>query len=733
MNRNVVRLLSILLAGSGLGSAHAINFEYEGAEVSWTTKLTAGAAWRVEGRDPGKIGKLNIPGQQNLCSDGQGGGDDCISLSGDPEPNQRLVDAKGGYFQALMDDGNMNFDKGDLVSAIVKLNTQLNVTWEDWVLKVNYVGFYDEAVYNLDVTHVNTQYQPRHERLNDDVRDRAGMRGEFREAFILRNFNIGDRSFSVSVGNQRVRWGEANLHLFNTLDVINPLDAVLPLQPGFNLNELAVPTGMVLVSGDIIENLSFEALYQYDWDTTRVQPSGTFFSSIDPAGIDTYMPVLSLGQFPEDPNGQYVPGEPFKLLSSSIRAATVVENGNPAKDSGQYGLRVNWYAEDLNDGTEFGLYYLNYHSRVPYFSILGSNESCLRRAAIPGNIVSALLACQFFNGTLNPLPHSPDREPLPVETTLVLDYPEDIKMFGVSFNTTAFGWSVSGEYSYRPNLPAQILISDVFYAGFQPAFATQDIPLNPLGIQVPDGPLGGTVQSLLDAIVGGVLPGVSVDTILPGAETFIPSVLAQYRGRTIANGNEYGPGDYVKGYERLKTGQFVINALKLFPSTLGADDVTLLAEFGATHIIDMPKKPDLYFQGTLEHTHPTPGADCSGFPEGTDCTSAQVTARINPTQQTKGFADDFACGVRFLVQFKYSNFLNSGINVNPTLLWFEDIYGTTIFPVQNYVEGNRWVIPGVQFEIGQAFNGTLLYQLYDGKDNQLQDRDSISVSLTYNF
>lgn len=316
---------------------------------------------------------------------------------------------------------------------------------------------------------------------------------------------------------------------------------------------------------------------------------------------------------------------------------------------------------------------------------------------------------------------------------LRLDYPEDIHMFGVSFNTTALGWSITGEYAYRPNLPAQILISDVFYAGLQQGFGTADIPLNPLGIQVPDGPLAGTVQSLIDGVLGGALPGVSVDTIIPGAETFIPSVLTRYRGRTIANGNEYQPGEYVRGYERLKVGQFVINGLKIFPSTFGADDVTVLGECGFTHVIDMPEEGELYFQGRMEHTHPSPGADCSGFPDGTNCNTAQVTARINPTRQTSGFADDFAMGLRLLVQFNYGNFMNSGINLKPTLLWFEDIYGIAPFPVQNYVEGNRWMIPGIQFEIGQAFNGTILYQYFDGKDQALQDRDNISASITYNF
>ncbi len=744
--------LGVAAAGMAmLVPAQAINFEYGGAEFQWNTKLTAGAAWRMEARDDGKIGKLNIPGQQNLCSNHGGDtanygpyDDDCISLFGDPGPNQRLVNARGGYFAALMDDGNLNYDNGDLVSSIFKINTQLGGTWGDWTMKINYVGFYDETNYNFQVTHTNTQYQPAHERRSDSVQGRSGLKGELREAFLLRNFAIGDRNFSVAVGNQRLRWGEANLHLFNTLDAINPLDAILALQPGFNLNELAVPTGMVLVTADIIPNVSAEFMYQYDWDTTRVQPSGTFFSSADPAGIDTYRPVLSLGQFPEDPDNQFIPGQPFRTLSSSTRNAPVFENGRPPPDGHQFGVRVNWYAENLNDGTEFGFYALNYHSRVPYFSIIEAQATCLRRfdsaQTAVFNPALALAGCGTFNPqALNNA--APQFDPLPINTsTLLLDYPEDIHMFGVSMNTTALGWSVSGEYSFRPNLPAQVLISDVFFAGYQQAFAKYDVGLSQqtlvqaIGLAsqlgIPLGSLTPDQQGLLS-----LLPGVpsAVGPILPGARTFIPDFLSQYRGRTRENNDEYQPGEYVKGYERLKVGQFVINALKLFPSTLGADDVTFLAEFGFTNIFDMPKQGDIYFQGNLEHTHPSPGADCTGFPAGTVCNDPTVVARVNPTRQKDGFAEDFACGVRFLLQFNYSNFLNSGINVKPTLLWFEDIYGTTIFPVQNYVEGNRWVIPGIQFEIGQSLNGTILYQYFDGADNVLQDRDNLSVSLTYSF
>lgn len=43
------------------------------------------------------------------------------------------------------------------------------------------------------------------------------------------------------------------------------------------------------------------------------------------------------------------------------------------------------------------------------------------------------------------------------------------------------------------------------------------------------------------------------------------------------------------------------------------------------------------------------------------------------------------------------------------------------------------MVGGLQYEIGQAFNGTIFYQYFDGADNPSQDRDNLSISLTYNF
>ena len=74
--------------------------------ISLNNRVTIGASWRLEERDENLLGKLNVPGQQELCTP-----DDCLNLGGDPEPIRRLVNAKGGFALTNADDGNMNYDQ----------------------------------------------------------------------------------------------------------------------------------------------------------------------------------------------------------------------------------------------------------------------------------------------------------------------------------------------------------------------------------------------------------------------------------------------------------------------------------------------------------------------------------------------------------------------------------------------------------------------------------------------
>src|SRR5689334_15269659 len=99
--------------------AHAITFELDiGDGVSGTlnTVMTAGAGWRMQNRAPDLVGKANLdPG---VCG---GLAQSCQGVFKDQiHPAQTLAASKGqAYLNA--DDGNLNYDKGDMTQAVFKV------------------------------------------------------------------------------------------------------------------------------------------------------------------------------------------------------------------------------------------------------------------------------------------------------------------------------------------------------------------------------------------------------------------------------------------------------------------------------------------------------------------------------------------------------------------------------------------------------------------------------------
>jgi hypothetical protein len=667
----------------------------------------------------------------------------------------------------------MNYDGGDFYTGLTKLNADWTLNWGEWTVKTNLVWFYDAVNTGFTTRRNNTVQcagadpsaacnganangfdtytlgaaeRPR----SGEIESRLAVRGELREYFATRSFYLGDYEIFASLGNQRLRWGEANLTLLNTLDVINPQDAVLARQPGLALNELNLPVGMFTIGSDVAEGVSVDAWWQYDWQPVRPEPSGSLLSNLsDVAGGGSYA-VVGLGQYPEDPDAYWFSMGTTGLVSNAHRTIYVPDEDTHAPDDlGQFGLRVKWYLPEFNNGTEFGFYFANYHSRLPYASVTASQDSCMRDV---DNMTDAAIACNGFNAasnrgqgaTLAPERCDPRgcdlaaylaREPLPIDTMgLFLDFPTDIQMYGLSFNTTFGGWSLAGEYSYRPNVPAQLLLSDVVFAALQPAVPRVDVAFadllgSPLGFT---GDTGQRVGELLaDFATNPRANPTDTSAVIPGASTIFPCYVCDYRG--YDNGSaatDIDPGQYIPGYERIKLGQFALTALQLFSTNpFGSDDLLVVYEIGFSHVVDMPEKGELYFQGSGDQSHPSPGADCTGDATPADCT----TLRINPTQQTQGFADDFAWGMRTLIQLNYSNLFDAGLTVKPTVLAFWDVEGIAPAPQQNYVEGNRWIVPALFFEYGADWSATIVYQYYAGRYSMLGDRDNVSASITYAF
>lgn len=699
--------------------ALAVDFDVGPVAGALNTRVSFGAAMRVENRDERLVAKLAVPGQQDLCA-----ADDCQSATGDPAPNLRLVQARGAFSGVNEDNGNLNYDRGDPTAAIFQVRPKLELVWDDWQFQASGLFFHDVVNTNFEETHADTRFQPRHTPRSGRIENLYASGSRLGNLFASHAFQFGDHELLLKVGNQVLNWGEANLVQFNTLSEFNPIDAPVLGMPGAEPSQLQVATPLAVADFTLTDALAVEAVYQIAWRGAKLPASGSFLSTSDVAGGGDYA-ILGLGNYNEDPDGEYRPAGLTGLISQSTRTIHIPGPGYGApRDGGQYGLRLNYLADWLNDGTEIALHYLHYHSRYPLVSGIAADASCTRDAAIPG-FVGALLACQGFNGAFNPI----GREPLPVDTaTLFLDYPENIRLYGLSFNTNVGDWAVSGEYAYRPNQPLQILQSDVLFATLGPAFPAQDIPVGLGTLSDPAllSQLPATLAQPLLRLQQGFLsqlPGNALFT-LPGEDNAVPDYLSRYRQQTI------GPGDYVRGYERLGVSQLTLTGIGTFVrNPFGASQMVFVIEGAALKVHGMPERGQLYFEGAGDRTHPSAGADGTGTPDG-----QPDTRHVNPTQMTRGFADDFSYGYRSALRLSYDG-LPGGITVNPTLIWFQDLHGTSPAPIANFIDGRKVLIGNVTIDFESDVSVGLSYQMFSGAGtrNRLRDRDNVSAYVAYVF
>ncbi|HUP90807.1 MAG TPA: DUF1302 family protein [Solimonas sp.] len=711
----------LLLAGLG-APALAMEMEWFDGALAGTlnTRVSFGVAWRMQDRTSNLIGKLNLEGQQNTCAS-----DNCISLTGDPRPNQRIVDAGGAYSGVNSDDGDLNYDKGDIVAATIKVTPDFTLHWGEFLGRVRAIGFFDPANVDFQEKHVDTRYQPARTERPASIERVFAAGINLMDAYVQYGFQFGERSGTISVGSQTVRWGESTLLALNSLNEINPPNAAILRMPGSEINEIFQPVPVVLLSSDIAEGLSAELLYQLKWKAVQPDPRGSFFSDSDLIGGDTA--TITLGIHGEDPNDLQRPAPVLGDLSSTSLTLHLSPPREP-RDGGQYGLRVNYFADWFNGGTETAFYFLNYHSRLPYATVIATDDSCARDSA---TVVEAIIACNGFNGTLQPFPDTIGREPLPIDTLgAFLDYPEDIQMYGISFNTNLGDWSAAGEFAYRPNLPVQVHLSDLIFYGLTPAFPDNPVsgdptPVTQQLIQIAAS-LGISVNDLTQSMPGlaGELAQLSIASF-PSNEQAIPSSLAAYR-----HDDRVDPHQEIKGYERLKVGEWDLTFIRALSNTFGADQILFIGEVGGTWVFNMPPREQVQFEGGgPNRTHYSAGADGTGEPGGVPNPS-----HLSPHQQTEGFADEFSWGIRTITQLEYNDVLFNW-TFKPTLIAGWDVNGIAPFPMQNFVEGRKEITAGTQVNFTQLLSGRVFYQWFTGggRENTRSDRDNLAISLSYAF
>jgi hypothetical protein len=171
---------------------------------SFDTTISYGASWRVEERDDNLVAKAHH--------------NPFIGAPGVLNSTKR--DALGRWSNNA-DDGNLNYDDGDLISHAIKLTSELDLQYRD-------MGAFFRASYFYDFENSD------HPGLSSVAKnDFVGDRFRLLDAYVYKDFEIAEHFGTIRIGRQVVSWGESTF-IQGGINVINPVD-VSKLQRRFCL------------------------------------------------------------------------------------------------------------------------------------------------------------------------------------------------------------------------------------------------------------------------------------------------------------------------------------------------------------------------------------------------------------------------------------------------------------------------------------------------------------------
>lgn len=488
------------------------------------------------------------------------------------------------------DDGNLNFRRGDQTATVVKALFESSLKGETFEGLIKAKTWYDytQSEQGMPYGNVMNGYvagSTLGEAGSNPLARASGI--SLLDAYVKGKFATGSVRSEVAVGNQTLSgWGE-RFAFGGGLSALLPRDFAAAARPGALPGEIFLPIPMV--SGKLMSNEagSLEAFYQLGRAENVLPLCGTFLSPVDfqSSGCNRVYVGAGGADSTREASGNY------------LKRVDDVHGS----DNGQYGLAYRFKFEPLN--TQFTLNYANYSSRSAFVSAVKSTNAGAQNFVKPGD---------------------------PGNTTYFLEFPDDIRVFGMSFNSQVGKTTVLGEFTYRPNQPISLNGPDILNA-----FASPN-----------------------------------------------PSPLRTAEQNTA-------PGQAFHGFDRFKVSQMQLAATRTFDNVLAAQDFTLYGEVAMRHVDSLPDKDVMrYGRPTMMGMGPVGGA-CQGgsTPGSAQCANEgyvtsnawgyrlRATARypglipnvvLMPTvgfgQDVRGWSDDGAfsegrklmsVGLRAMVEKKY--------------------------------------------------------------------------------
>jgi hypothetical protein len=287
------------------------------------------------------------------------------------------------------DESDGQFDKGDIVTNRLDLLSEIDFSYlNDYGARISASAWYDQAYEDGDVKSnvpgYGTSYRNGH--YSSEVnRYVNGPSGELLDAFVWRNFQLGDVPVNVKIGRHTNYWGEGLLFGAHAISYSQaPADGVkAATSPGIETKEVFLPVGQISAKAQVADNLSIAGQYFYEWDYTRIPYGGTYFGAADPffQGPD---------QFPVAPG--------FNLNRSHSKFG---------RDNANWGVMAKLNVEAIE--STFGAYYRQFDDYQPWL------------------VPEVRLAQRDYR----------------------LIYPRNVKLYGLSFSRVFDSVAVGSELSFR--------------------------------------------------------------------------------------------------------------------------------------------------------------------------------------------------------------------------------------------------------------------------------------------
>lgn len=501
------RQLAVVFAiAGGATSAPAADFKLsDKIEATISATITTGTGIRTENPSPSNYG--SIAGSRVGRSDGL-----TSPTSGGPD---------------------LNFGRGKPYSTVLKGFADVDIHGRTFGAFTRLKAWYDYELENGDRPYGNypngfAQGVPLSD--NGFAREAKFSGAHFTDAYVYGKFDLdAENRLDGRLGRQVVNWGTAQLTT-GGINVINPRDFAAAQRPGALPQETRIPVGMLYGNFAAGKRWGVDGFVQYESRHDVLNGCGTFFN------VATYAPTGC-----EQANVLPI-SEPTALATGRyVHRAPDVE----AKDSGQFGGALRYTASALN--TELRAYAMNYHSRS--FSVRGINAGSGVSTA-PGT-AGAIARLTAPNGL-----------------RYALIYPEDVRLFGLSFDTRrGAATRIFGEVAYRPNQPLSINFADL---------ADAFVARNP--------------NSILNRPASG------------------------------KNALALPPGAIFDAFDRYKVTTASVGVNQGLPGMLGAQRVVVAAELGWSHVANLPDPGTLrYGRSDAYGVAAVPGFPCTDSYPGKTC------------------------------------------------------------------------------------------------------------------